>query len=277
MIDFKNSVLVVAHPDDEILWFSSIIKDVDKIIIVFNETKNEKVYAGRKRIFDSGLLPYKNKITYLNIEEADVFNKTNWKLPEPTEYGVQVNSKKYFKNFNKLKTKLTYELKDFKKVITHNPWGEYGHEEHMQVFKAIEKISKEFNLCVWISGYFSEQSYRMMSLFKNFTSKEFYRLKIDSTFCEKVKLTYISNEAWTWSDNYIWPQYECFFKLSSNFFNLDKKKLETPAVWDQMNFILMYHVHLTKLSIIRSKIIQFLELIIPNYFFKLLIKIKNKK
>ena len=40
MIDFKNSVLVVAHPDDEILWFSSIIKDVDKIIIVFNETKN---------------------------------------------------------------------------------------------------------------------------------------------------------------------------------------------------------------------------------------------
>jgi len=46
---------------------------------------------------------------------------------------------------------------------------------------------------------------------------------------------------------------------------------------DQMNFILMYHVHLTKLSIIRSKIIQFLELIISNYFFKLLVKIKNKK
>ena len=54
---------------------------------------------------------------------------------------ININSilKKYINNFDILVKKLTFELKDFKNVFTHNPWGEYGHEEHIQVFKAIEK------------------------------------------------------------------------------------------------------------------------------------------
>jgi len=30
---FSNSILVVAHPDGEILWFSSIIDKVDQILM----------------------------------------------------------------------------------------------------------------------------------------------------------------------------------------------------------------------------------------------------
>ena len=132
MIDFKNTVLVVAHPDDEILWFSSILENVSKIIIIFKGTDNKRVLFGRNNILNSKILPYTNKITCLEIEESNVLNNSNQKMPKPTIYGMKTSSIKY-------------------------------------------------------------------------------------------------------------------------------------------------HVHLTKLSIIRSKIIQFLELIISNYFFKLLVKIKNKK
>lgn len=275
MINFKRSVLVVAHPDDEILWFSSIIKNIEKIIIVFNKCENKIVNIGRDKIFNLELLPYKEKITNLKIEESGVFNKANWKIPKSTEYGIHVNSRKYIKNFSTINKKLHNELKGYENVITHNPWGEYGHEEHVQVFKSIKKISYELNLNVWIPGYFSEQSYRMMSLYSKFVSKKLDRYKIDNEFCQKVKNIYSNNNAWTWSNNYLWPEYENFFKLKSKFFFLQEENSETPSVWSQMNFILMYHVHSTKLSIIRSKIIQFLELILPSYIFKLLIKIKN--
>jgi len=275
MINFKRSVLVVAHPDDEILWFSSIIQNIEKIIIVFNKCENKMVNIGRDKIFNLELLPYKEKITNLNIKESGVFNKANWKIPKSTEYGIHVNSRNYIKNFSKINEKLHNELKGYENVITHNPWGEYGHEEHVQVFKSIKKISYELNLSVWIPGYFSEQSYRMMSLYTEFVSKKLDRYKIDNEFCQKVKNIYSNNNAWTWSNNYLWPEYENFFKLKSKFFFLQEENSETPSVWSQMNFILMYHVHSTKLSIIRSKIIQFLELILPSYVFKLLIKIKN--
>ena len=275
MINFKRSVLVVAHPDDEILWFSSIIQNIEKIIIVFNKCENKMVNIGRDKIFNLELLPYKEKITNLNIKESGVFNKANWKIPKSTEYGIHVNSRNYIKNFSKINEKLHNELKGYENVITHNPWGENGHEEHVQVFKSIKKISYELNLSVWIPGYFSEQSYRMMSLYTEFVSKKLDRYKIDNEFCQKVKNINSNNNAWTWSNNYLWPEYENFFKLKSKFFFLQEENSETPSVWSQMNFILMYHVHSTKLSIIRSKIIQFLELILPSYVFKLLIKIKN--
>jgi len=272
----KKSVLVVAHPDDEILWFSSVLDKISKIIIVFQGTDDMKISSGRNDILNSNILPYSNKIVSLGMSEANVFNKANWQMPETTNYGIKVNSLKYEDNYDKIKDKLFKELEGFEDVITHNPWGEYGHEEHVQVFKAILKISKKLNFSIWISSYFSEQSYKIMSLFKNFVSKDFQNLKINSELCEKVKSIYISNEAWTWSNNYKWPQNESFFKLKTNFFDQDIGVIETPHVWDQMNFILMYHINMTLIDRIRSKIIKILGLILPNYFFKLLVKIKNK-
>ncbi len=31
----RNSVIVAAHPDDELLWFGSVLKDVERVILVF--------------------------------------------------------------------------------------------------------------------------------------------------------------------------------------------------------------------------------------------------
>ncbi len=38
MTDFlENSIIVAAHPDDEMLWFTSIVKDVDSILLVYED------------------------------------------------------------------------------------------------------------------------------------------------------------------------------------------------------------------------------------------------
>ena len=275
-IKFEKSALVVAHPDDEILWFSSVIDFVDKIIIIYNGTSNKEVLLGRNKIFNSKILPYQEKVKCLKIEEADVFNKSNWDFPKLTSYGVKLNSKKYIQNFDEIKEKLSEELLDYQNIITHNPWGEYGHEEHIQVFNAISKVSEKINFAVWVSSYFSEQSLKTMSLFKNLISKETYRFEINKDICEKVKSIYISNKAWTWSENYEWPKHESFFKLNFNFSKLNVVQNKIPEIWSDMNFILIHYVHLTKFSIIRSKIIQLLKTILPESIFSLLIKIKKK-
>ena len=45
-----KSILVVAHPDDEVLWFSSILDKVDRIIICFLECESNSQWTiGRKK------------------------------------------------------------------------------------------------------------------------------------------------------------------------------------------------------------------------------------
>ena len=33
----ENSLIVAAHPDDEVLWFGAILKRVDRVIIVYED------------------------------------------------------------------------------------------------------------------------------------------------------------------------------------------------------------------------------------------------
>lgn len=270
-IIFENSALIVAHPDDEILWFSSILENVDKIIIIFKGTNNKKVLSGRNNIFNSKILPYANKISCLEIEESDAFNSANWEMPKPTDYGIKTSSTKYKKNYYLLRDKLIEKLAGYKNIITHNPWGEYGHEEHVQVFRVTMSLLAKLGYSIWVPGYFSERTFGMMSLFKNFISNNFIEYSINQQFCESVKSIYIDNGAWTWSNDYKWPQAETFYELN-NTNNLEIKMAKTPYVWNKMNFILMFHIHLTYFSKIRSKAIQFFQLLIPKVLFDALIK-----
>ena len=52
-----------------------------------------------------------------------------------------------------LKDLLRARLGDCRNVITHNPWGEYGHEDHVQVFRAVTALQAELGFAVWVSGY----------------------------------------------------------------------------------------------------------------------------
>ena len=91
-LELDKSVLIVAHPDDEILWFSSILKDVKKIIFIFKGTENKTVEKGRNKILDTKALPYANKIINLNIDESNILDFANWKMPKQTFYGIQTKS-----------------------------------------------------------------------------------------------------------------------------------------------------------------------------------------
>lgn len=274
----KNSVLIVAHPDDEILWFSSIISEVDKIIYVFRDNNNKDVEQGRKNILKKKILPYSNKIISLDIEEADTLNKADWNMPKLDHYGLKVSSEKYKHNFTNIKLKLEENLKDYENIFTHNPWGEYGHEEHVQVFKAVHQICNQSKSNIWVSGYFSERSYKLMCHLSHMFSKDFKTFQIDNYFCQKVKQLFIYEKAWTWSNNYNWPLNENFYLIKST--DLFLKAPTIPTVFSGLHFLLMFNIPMTYFSILRSKIILILNKIMPEIIFisivKFYRKLKNK-
>ena len=52
----KNHILIFAHPDDEIIFSSSLINSAKKIIICFSEIEDNKLVSkGRKKLLKDEL------------------------------------------------------------------------------------------------------------------------------------------------------------------------------------------------------------------------------
>lgn len=127
----EKSIIVAAHPDDEVLWFSSILEKVTEIVVCFvnNESYPEWTVGRRKSL---AAYPMKNLST-LNLDQSEVFNGGDWNNPVVTEYGIEISNKKiadrneqYKKNYESLRQQLEQHLLGCLNVFTHNPWGSMG-------------------------------------------------------------------------------------------------------------------------------------------------------
>ena len=47
-------------------------------------------------------------------------------------------------------------------VIAHGPWGEYGHEEHVQVFRVVASLATEMGFRLWLPAYVAPKSEALM-------------------------------------------------------------------------------------------------------------------
>mgnify|MGYP001459049893 CR=1 FL=1 len=213
---FKNAILVVAHPDDECLFFSSLINKVSTIIFCFSKIPDEKnISIGRKKAFDQFPLKGINLIN-LNITQANSSKKPiNWLKVLDSEYGVKgdLEESTYLKNFLILKSKLNELITSDSSVITHNPWGEYGNTEHIQIFKIIFKIAKEKKVNMIVDGYYSNLTRFYTSRKQHLLVPKIYSLKTNKKFYSLLKDHYSKNGCWTWFHNYEVPLYESFYRV----------------------------------------------------------------
>jgi|Deesub1362A_J573_1020465.scaffolds.fasta_scaffold01035_4 LmbE family N-acetylglucosaminyl deacetylase len=214
----KNSILLVAHPDDEVLWFSSIFDKVDEVIFCFiNSLSNPHWTTGRRQILSK--LPIK-KVSSLEMEESGVFNCADWNRPVIKEYGMEitkrrVSDKKYKENYYKIKEKLGVKLANYKNVFTHNPWGEYGNEEHVQVYRVVKGLQKKMNYNIWISNYCGNKSFPLMLSYISGFNSDYITLKTNKSLAEKIKATYERHRCWTWYKDWVWFNEESFMNDDS--------------------------------------------------------------
>lgn len=213
-MDFlTDSILIVAHPDDDILWFSSIIGKTQKTIFCFSESPLDK-NMGNARSKTIADYPLKN-IESLNITEPNAFGKANWPHPSYTKCGLALNEKSetnYRRCFDDLSQKLEPIVSDTKNVFTHNPWGEYGHEEHILVYSVIKNLQNKYGFDIWFSNYCSNVSVDLLFRFINGFNYDYVTLPTNVKLAEEITEIYKKHNCWTWYSDYQWFKEESFMR-----------------------------------------------------------------
>lgn len=212
MTDSRYCV-VVAHPDDEILFFSSLLNDAETIITCFGPSADRKVSAGRQQLKGA---PPLERVVYLDRPEADVWDQANWRKPVKSPYGLAVRQREqaYRDNFAALVQALDGLIADGMRIYTHNPWGEYGHEEHVQVFRAVETIAQARGLELFVDGYVSDKSFPLAALEAARIGAQVQVGYPPEAQCQQIMAVYQAKGCWTWADDYAWPKVEVFLSLA---------------------------------------------------------------
>lgn len=263
-----NSVIVAAHADDEVLWFSSIAADVDRLIVVYRDFWARPDLGPRRA---AAFADYPRSIECLGIDESGAAGCANWAAPQLTEYGIRLgveanrralarlakrslaivsayDSSKvpadtvaaaYRGNFQLVYDALKARLRADMNVFTHNPWGEYGHEEHIQVFRVLQKLQREIGFRLWISNYCTDRAMPLARRYFRPTTAGYVRLPTDKAFAREVADVYKRHGCWTWADDWAWFDEECFMEAPHqhsdsephrhlfplNFFSIDPAEL----------------------------------------------------
>ena len=212
---FEKSIIIVAHPDDDILWLSSVIEKVSEILFCFLDFKPDPLVgpARRKTISDYPL----DNVSCLEIEEAHSFNKADWTNPVETKYGLELtrntgSTKDYAANYKRLYESLCDKLRNYDNVFTHNPWGEYGHEDHVQVYRVLKEIQNIHGYNLWYSNYCSNKSFPLMLNHISGFSSDYITIPTNKELASEIADIYIKNGCWTWYEDYCWFNEESFIK-----------------------------------------------------------------
>jgi hypothetical protein len=183
-------LLIVGHPDDEILWFNP--ENFDKIIIVFfARSGNDKFNHGRQ----AALLehPLRHKIIRLNFLEAG--------LTQHSRKDKAVAVKRYFSNYHKLMKILPDYIEDADEIFSHNQWGEYGHPEHVLINNVLSKIAT--HIPVYCLGNLVGEN-KLFTMPKEET--------MNTPLFEEIKAIYKKYGVWTFREDYQLPTIMRYYK-----------------------------------------------------------------
>jgi hypothetical protein len=117
MTDQKDNLMIVAHPDDEVLFGGAQLLTSSWTVLCVTNGDNPV----RRHEFESVM----NFLDY-PFEMWDFPDKEFELLPNPIE----------------AKLKRFIESKSWNKVLTHNQYGEYGHLHHRQLNSLVKKFVK---------------------------------------------------------------------------------------------------------------------------------------
>ena len=266
MNNFEKSILIVSHPDDECLFASSILDKISTLIICFKNIPKRKIISqGRDQALNS--YPLKNiKVISLSITQShESIIPINWLDVKDKFSGINggYNNWSYNQNYVRLKKELTNHIPNNSKIFTHNPWGEYGHGEHCQVFKACFEIAKKKNSELFVSGYISNLS-RFYALRKiHLLIPKIYAFKTNKKLFNLLRAHYLLNNCWTWFKNYKLPEIECFYEI-----NL---KINKDSSYPKNKYINVPLNYVENISPFMYFIKGFLKSFIPTFLKKILI------
>lgn len=203
-----DSILIVAHPDDEILWFGGIAPHVRQIVICFShDPAHPQLSQARRMTLDRH--PWADRIITLDLDETGSFGHAAWPTPVDTEFGLEITgsqdiASRYATCARQLHAALSPLVAAAGNVYTHNPWGEYGHEEHVMVHRVATALAEEAGIPVWYDNYASTWSMMLMCQYLDKKDRPLIKANVDVEAMRTIADIYREESAWTWFDDYSW-------------------------------------------------------------------------
>lgn len=212
------TAVVVAHPDDETLWLSSALASADRVVFCFG-TLFERPGKSQARRQAVAALPLSGVID-LAIPESGAGFHIDWTQPRTTATGILISDpaarSRYESNYAQLVDALRTSLGGIGRVYTHNPWGEYGHAEHIQVHRAVAALRDELGFSLWFSNYVSKTTWSFArTLGERLRSAERRIVRPDKPMARTLRRIYKAHGAWTWKADHRWPAREAVYSLSA--------------------------------------------------------------
>jgi LmbE family N-acetylglucosaminyl deacetylase len=207
--------VVVAHPDDEVLWFGSVLEKARRTVLCYGDYELKPEFGPGRRAVDAEY-PLSNAC-FLHLMEPDSYAEADWSAAEPTATGLSLTSpeaqRRLDANFRVLVSRIEPLLRDVAYVFTHNPWGEYGHEDHVQVSAAVREAARRRGCRVLSPLHFAPRSIPLMLKTLSLIGRKGYSLRVDPVRGEEIKQLYIRHKCWTWFPNWSAPPENRFFML----------------------------------------------------------------
>jgi LmbE family N-acetylglucosaminyl deacetylase len=225
----RETLVVVAHPDDEVLWLDPFLSGAKHILVAYAvASRDPALTEGRQRVRRQ--LPF-DGVEYLGLEQSDVFAKSDFLSRVPVDYGVSLmrscqpeRAEKYRSNYGALIDAVEPYVSPGIDICTHNPWGEYGHEEHIQVSRAMTALAQRHGCSVWAwdglsttelidNDVWLRADYYPDDVLQSVPSLE---LTVDIDLFEATRAAYQRHGAWTWHDDYVPPNPSRYLQLVRN-------------------------------------------------------------
>ncbi len=204
--------VVVAHPDDEALWLSAVLSKADRVVFCFgDQLDGGKKSAARARAVARLKLP---GLVNLALVESGTRKLVDWASAAFCTTGIQIadaaGQARYDANYTALLAALTPVLAGCTDVYTHNPWGEYGHPEHVQVYRAVAALQAQLGFTLWFSNYVSPLTWRLARQMGPCWARREV-LRPDTALARRLFWTYWRHGAWTWPLSHRWPDAETYY------------------------------------------------------------------
>ena len=128
--EFYKNVMIVAHPDDEILWGGANLYKESYFVVCITNGYNLK----RANDFREILKFTKNGGIILNYPDREKLNNSY----------IQ-NDWSEVKNGILKDLSIIIAYKNWEKIVTHGPDGTTGHIHHKKLYEYVTKIAKDYN------------------------------------------------------------------------------------------------------------------------------------
>ncbi|HTT87354.1 MAG TPA: hypothetical protein VMF60_08310 [Acidimicrobiales bacterium] len=214
----REVLVVVAHPDDEILWHSPVLPAAARILAAFDTTSaNAALNEGRARVRAQYPLA---GFAFLGLLHAEVYSQSDFLSRAPAAYGVTLmrscppeTAELYRSNYDALVRAVDRYVGRHTDIYTHNPWGEYGHEEHIQVHRAMVELAQRHQCSLWVWDGFPAEELAARDVWMR---ADYYpdetlagvpttEHDVDLERFREIRALYQQEGAWTWSDTYLPP------------------------------------------------------------------------